>query len=232
MIWSSAENTWDRGGSSVHVPGIIRLLGTLTFLGCGISPCTQSLWCASLTSILIALIMVQAEYKTKWAAPLTDLPGYFRQRNPSVLVRQSIDAVYRLYGYMTFNDNKYGVLSKVEYAWFFKRVERGRTMKYYGPIGVDPASSPSMLKAFVGIILLAENAWFVSSPTVTPANPLQVDTSVHLTQPPVNVKWPSGTHIIIVRKSWPDHTKPCHSILSFVFSTVAPYVMPQPRALH
>jgi hypothetical protein len=113
--------------------------------------------------------MVQAEYKTKWAAPLTDLPGYFRQRNPSVLVRQSIDAVHQLYGYMTFNDNKYGVLSSMEYAWFFQRVERGQTMKYYGPIAVGPASSPSMLKAFVGIILLAENAWFHSSPT--PAKP-------------------------------------------------------------
>ena len=105
----------------------------------------------------------------KWAAPLTDLPGYFRQQNPSVLVKQSIDAVYQVYGYMTFNDNKYGVLSNMDYAWFFQRVERGQTMQYYGPIGVDPASSPSMLKAFVGIILLAEHGWFHSSPT--PASP-------------------------------------------------------------
>ena len=104
--------------------------------------------------------MVQAEYKTKWAAPLADLPGYFRQRNPGILERQSTDAVYQLYGYMTFNDNRYGILSNLEYAWFFQRVEGGQTLRYYGPIGIDPTSKPSMLKAFVGIILLAENAWF------------------------------------------------------------------------
>ena len=47
--------------------------------------------------------MVQAEYKTKWAAPLADLVGYFNKRNPSVLERQSIDALYQVYGYMKTN---------------------------------------------------------------------------------------------------------------------------------
>ena len=122
--------------------------------------------------------MRQVEYKTKWAAPLEDLPAYFRRKadknaNLSVRERQSIDAVFQLYGYMTFNDNKYGILSNMQYAWFFQRIEttdnKGKTLQYYGPIkfDVDSDPSPSMLKAFVGTILLAETAsiLFHSSPT-------------------------------------------------------------------
>ena len=86
--------------------------------------------------------MVQAEYKTKWAAPLEDLPGYFQRNNcRNVPERQSIDAVHQLYGYMTFNENKYGVLSNMQYAWFFQLVEtadgEGKTLQYYGPIDID-----------------------------------------------------------------------------------------------
>lgn len=116
--------------------------------------------------------MTQAEYRTKWAAPLEDLPAYFqrndRDNGPE---RQSIDAVLQLYGYMTFNDNKYGILNNMQHAWFFQRVEtadrKGRTLQYYGPIdfGVDSGHTPSMLKAYVGTILLAETAspWFHTS---------------------------------------------------------------------
>ncbi len=113
--------------------------------------------------------MGQVEYKTKWAAPLENLPTHFERRAQEIprLARQSIDAVFQLYGYMTFNDNKYGILNNMECAWFFQCVEtpegRGKTLQYYGPISFDSDRSPSMLKAFVGTILLAEAApstWF------------------------------------------------------------------------
>ena len=58
----------------------------------------------------------------------------------------------------------------MQHAWFFQRLEGGQTLRYYGPIGIDSANSPSMLKAFVGIILLANDTWFHSSPT--PDHPL------------------------------------------------------------
>ena len=70
-----------------------------------------------------------AEYKTRWMAPLADLPGYFRQRNRK---RQSIDAVYQLYGYMMFNDNKYGVLNNMKSVWFFNVL---REAKPWGTTG-------------------------------------------------------------------------------------------------
>jgi len=74
---------------------------------------------------------------------------------------------------MTFNDNKYGILSNMQNTWFFQRIgaagNQGKTLQYYGPIrfDVDSDPSPSMLKAFVGIILLAETTslWFHTSPT-------------------------------------------------------------------
>jgi hypothetical protein len=113
--------------------------------------------------------VAQVQYKTKWAAPLEDLHAYF-QRNDhhNILERQSINAVLQLYGYMMFNDNKYGILNNMQHAWFFQRVEtadrKGRTLQYYGPIDldIDSVHAPSMLKAYVGTILLAETAstWF------------------------------------------------------------------------
>ncbi|KIL69145.1 hypothetical protein M378DRAFT_7858 [Amanita muscaria Koide BX008] len=49
---------------------------------------------------------VVVEYKTKWAAPLEDLPAYFqRKAHKIVRERQSIDAVFQPYGYMTLNEN-------------------------------------------------------------------------------------------------------------------------------
>jgi len=86
-------------------------------------------------------------------------------------------------------------------------------MRYYGPIGLNPASSPSMLKA-------------LSCLPKTPGSILPLH--LHLAQLPVTVTQPSGRHRIIVRKSWLDHTKSCPSILAFVISTVVPYVIPEP----
>ena len=77
---------------------------------------------------------------------------------------------------MTFNEIKYGICSNIQYAWFFQRVETAdgevKTLQYYGPININVGSvqSPSMLKAFVGIILLAEisSTWFHTSASAPP----------------------------------------------------------------
>lgn len=78
---------------------------------------------------------------------------------------QCVEALQQIYGYMTFNDDKYGVLSNFHRAWFFQRVEGG-TLCYAEPIDLNnSATSPSILKAFVGIVLLAESNPFHASPT-------------------------------------------------------------------
>lgn len=80
--------------------------------------------------------------------------------------KQSVEALFQLYGYMTFNDNKYGILSNLTRAWFFRRIETsaGGTLEC---ARIELNGGPTtMLKAFVGIILLAEKHWFHSSPTI------------------------------------------------------------------
>ncbi len=115
--------------------------------------------------------MHQVEYKTIWTAGLENLIGNFllNPSNRTVSQRQSIEALQQLYGYITFNDNKYGVLTNWDRAWFFQRLEtadsKGKMLHCYGPVALSANSGPSMLKAFVGIILLAdaEANW---SPTI------------------------------------------------------------------
>jgi hypothetical protein len=72
---------------------------------------------------------------------------------------------------MTFNNNKYGVLSNWTRVWFLRRVEKdgGMTLEY-ACVELDGfANSPSMLKALVGMVLLAENDWLYafSAPSVS-----------------------------------------------------------------
>src|SRR5580704_3715715 len=112
--------------------------------------------------------MPQIEYKPDWVADLVDIPSFFdqspesRDRN----AKQSIEALEQTYGYATFNDNKYCVLSNWKRAWFFRRAEvRGRKTLHYAKVELNSPLGSSMLKAFVGMVLLARHDWFHSSPT-------------------------------------------------------------------
>lgn len=84
----------------------------------------------------------------------------------SVSEKQSVEALSQLYGYMTFNDNMYGILSNLNRAWFFRRVETTAdgTLEC---ARIELSGGPTtMLKAFVGIVLLAEKH---CTPTMFPA---------------------------------------------------------------
>jgi hypothetical protein len=116
------------------------------------------------------------EYKTDWTADLLDLPAFFAKTKArrNMNERQSIDALEQTYGYMTFNNNKYGVLSNWTRAWFLRRVETDsrKVLEYAGPVELcGSPGMPSMLKAFVGMVLLSEKNWFYASPTLDPAPP-------------------------------------------------------------
>ncbi len=80
--------------------------------------------------------------------------------------KQSVEALEQLYGYITFNNNRYGVLSNWTQTWVVRRVETDdrKTLEYAGPF--SPAGTPSLLKVFVGMILLAEKDWFYPSPSL------------------------------------------------------------------
>ncbi|KIM35406.1 hypothetical protein M413DRAFT_20768 [Hebeloma cylindrosporum] len=100
------------------------------------------------------------------------------ERHPKLVVeytpcdtlgRQSLDALHQIYGYMTFNNNKFGILSNWQRDVFLRRSETSdrRTLEYHLVELDGPDTSISMLKAGVGMVLLAENDWFNAPPTRT-----------------------------------------------------------------
>lgn len=97
-------------------------------------------------SLMISFI-AQFEYKTIWSAPLKNLPGYFATDTDDrrALEKQSVHALYQAYGYMSFNENKYGVLTMIG----FSAHRDGRSQRQNFDILWT-----------VGIILLSENTWF------------------------------------------------------------------------
>ena len=87
----------------------------------------------------------------------------------TLVSRQSLDALQQLYGYMTFNENKFGVLTNWKRTLFLRRAEtpERKTLEYFLLELNAPAAPISMLKAWVGIVLLAEHNWFYASPTIS-----------------------------------------------------------------
>jgi hypothetical protein len=148
--------------------------------------------------------MVQVKCKTKWAAPLQDLPVYFqRDDSDNIQEQQSIHTVHQLYGYMLFNDNKYGVPSNMKYAWFFQHIEtadyKGRTLQYYGLINIDVDS--------------------VSTPNILKADHPLANTLVDLTQLSMTETSPSYRHSLTTQLQWLDHIQSFHLILTFAISS-------------
>jgi hypothetical protein len=91
---------------------------------------------------------------------LADIPAAFDKSCRDTLTPQSLDALEQIYGYMAFNNNKFGILTNWQRALFLRRAERpnGKTLEYYLVELDGSANSPiSMLKAWVGMVLLAED---------------------------------------------------------------------------
>jgi len=77
---------------------------------------------------------------------------------------------------MTFNNNKFGILTNWRRALFLRRAER-KTLEYY-TIELDGPDQPiSMLKAWVGMVPLAKDDWFYEYPTISSAPPIQNSTA-------------------------------------------------------
>ncbi|EPZ33223.1 hypothetical protein O9G_001192 [Rozella allomycis CSF55] len=89
-------------------------------------------------------------------------------------------AVNQVYGYMSVNSHKYGVLTNFNCTWFF---ERGFTDKEGGCLRVsrpfyhdtilpglcgDIGIKFNIISAFLGIVLLSHHNWFHVSPFTTP----------------------------------------------------------------
>jgi hypothetical protein len=139
-----------------------------------------------------------------------------------------MDALHQLYGYMTFNKNKYGILNNMQYAWFFQRAEtadlEGRTLQYYGPINLnidaDSAPSPRACSKLLSVSFCSPK---LNLPGFTllcvPAKDPTADTLAHLSQLLVIETWPLHRHSLTTRLPWLDHIQSCHSILDFAVSS-------------
>ncbi|EDR08523.1 uncharacterized protein LACBIDRAFT_297282 [Laccaria bicolor S238N-H82] len=115
------------------------------------------------------------EYKPWWAVDLLNLVTAFDKKLDDALSKQSLHALHQTYGYMTFNNNRFGILTNWRHALFLRRAEtqKGKTLQYY-LVELDRAGQPiSMLKALVGMVLLAEDDWFCSPPTLASDPPGQ-----------------------------------------------------------
>jgi hypothetical protein len=76
---------------------------------------------------------------------------------------------------MTFNENRFGILTNWRRVWFLRRAETldRKTLEYF-LIELDNPNPPlaiSMLKAWVGMVLLANDDWFYASPNPDPIPP-------------------------------------------------------------
>ncbi|KAF8800896.1 hypothetical protein BYT27DRAFT_7245473 [Phlegmacium glaucopus] len=107
------------------------------------------------------------EYKAWWVVDLVDLPAAFKGTCNGIQSRQSLESLEQIYGYMTFNNNRFGILTNWQRAWFLRRAETDhrKTLEYF-VVELDELNPPiSMLKAWIGMVLLAEDDWFYTSPT-------------------------------------------------------------------
>ena len=90
------------------------------------------------------------------------LDATFHGTHSDTITKQSLDTFQQIYGYMIFNENKFSILTNWQHALSLDHTETPdcRSFEYYlieldGPI--------SMLKAWVSMVLLAEDDWLYAS---------------------------------------------------------------------
>ncbi|KAJ3144187.1 hypothetical protein HDU89_008922 [Geranomyces variabilis] len=112
---------------------------------------------------------IAIEAKTDWAFPqsgsiLADWPpGQNYPRTKLVRVIQ------QLYGYMTFNYLRFGILTNYTTTWFLRRVHSRTGGRLEISDAFPITQTPKLIHAYVTVAILAEDEWFYASPTTSPA---------------------------------------------------------------
>ncbi|KAJ3146976.1 hypothetical protein HDU86_008338 [Geranomyces michiganensis] len=114
-------------------------------------------------------------------ANVVGLPDFVSPRNTNILTDWSAvkanptaklcRVIHQLFGYMTFNHLRYGVLTNYVNMWFFRRVDAPQGGRLEISLSFSFTDAPALLEAWIAIILLAETQWFYASPTTSPAPP-------------------------------------------------------------
>jgi hypothetical protein len=113
-----------------------------------------------------------------------DLPAVHGRTHHDAVSRESLAALEQIYGYMTFNNNKFGILTNWQRAWFLRRAETPgcKNLEYFLVELHEPSAQISMLKAWVGMVLLANDDWLYASPSTKASPP----PARHCRQPTTN----------------------------------------------
>ncbi|KAJ3327122.1 hypothetical protein HDU76_012347 [Blyttiomyces sp. JEL0837] len=114
------------------------------------------------------------EYKTAWAVeiPLDPVEILLKFLNGQLIEpgrEKFVTAIEQLYGYMTFNSLRYGVLSNFDHTLILERdVANPKTMRIAGPF----KPGQQVVRALLTVIRLANLDYFHVSPTLSspPAN--------------------------------------------------------------
>ncbi|KAJ3022653.1 hypothetical protein HKX48_005583 [Thoreauomyces humboldtii] len=111
------------------------------------------------------------EFKTPWAFDVTDIIAAYTAEVKETPVgkppKRVAKALSQLYGYMTFNDHRYGVLTTFDRTWFFERAgERSGRLRVAGPFAFNDDSK--LLVGYLTLLRLVDERWFYASPTASP----------------------------------------------------------------
>ncbi|TPX53863.1 hypothetical protein PhCBS80983_g06122 [Powellomyces hirtus] len=109
------------------------------------------------------------EFKTPWAFPKQrGIVWTYQDSQPTSKVRRAINQIY---GYMTFNQHRYGVLTTYEETYFLQRQwsEAGGRLQIAGPFSYNKRTPFTVLEAYTTLLLLCIDKWFYASPTTSPA---------------------------------------------------------------
>jgi len=112
--------------------------------------------------------LLVCEWKTPWAIALDEIMESYRNSD------KVQNAINQLYGYMTFNYTRYGVLSNWAHTWFFRRGrpndDQGGVLQAYGPVSWETRGRSSLLNCYCAIITASYRGgdWLYASPTSSP----------------------------------------------------------------
>ncbi|KAI9002821.1 hypothetical protein BC832DRAFT_108620 [Gaertneriomyces semiglobifer] len=113
---------------------------------------------------------IVGEVKTPWAFDVVDILQEWTL-NGNDVKSKVFRAISQLYGYMTFNQLRYGILTTYNSTWVFRRSSSAQG----GVLEVSERFTPvsqngrPLLEALFTVITLAEENWFYASPTHSPA---------------------------------------------------------------
>ncbi|KAJ3271053.1 hypothetical protein HK104_004753 [Borealophlyctis nickersoniae] len=128
------------------------------------------------------------EFKTPWSFACKNMIAEYLKKRDKASAKV-VKLIHQLYGYMSFNHQRFGVISTFDNTWFCRRVDSvtGGVLEIAGPY-TYMGKNPYILEAYLAFLLLVDEQWFYASPTSSPApqrkkQPIGIQPDRYLLQP-------------------------------------------------